>query len=73
MCDTSPHMEEDYYDNVFPCQELPFEDIIMKFPKDTHLHLTHLYGDTYMTLPPVEKRKTHFPYILDFGDGERIG
>ena len=29
------------------------------------------YGDTYMQLPPVEKRKTHFPYILDFGDGER--
>jgi lipopolysaccharide cholinephosphotransferase len=73
ICDTSPHMEEDYYDNVFPCQTIQFEGMDMKFPKDTHLHLTHLYGDTYMTLPPVEKRKTHFPYILDFGDGERIG
>jgi lipopolysaccharide cholinephosphotransferase len=72
ICDTSPHMEEDYYDNVFPCQTIQFEGMDMKFPKDTHLHLTHLYGDTYMTLPPVEKRKTHFPYILDFGDGERI-
>ncbi|MEI3176570.1 MAG: hypothetical protein V8S96_09135 [Lachnospiraceae bacterium] len=23
-----------------------------------------------MILPPVEKRKTHYPYILDFGDGK---
>ena len=34
--------------------------------------LEHFYGDTYMELPPVEKRKTHFPYLLDFGDGKRL-
>ena len=27
-----------------------------------------MYGD-YMQMPPVEKRKTHYPYILDLGDG----
>jgi lipopolysaccharide cholinephosphotransferase len=25
-----------------------------------------MYGD-YMTMPPVERRKTHYPYQLDFG------
>ena len=29
--------------------------------------LTSVYGD-YMQLPPVEKRKNHFPYRLELGD-----
>lgn len=71
ICDTSPHMEENFVKDIFPCQKLQFEGIMMRFPKNTDLLLKQIYGDTYMTLPPVEKRKTHFPYILDFGDGER--
>lgn len=71
ICDTSPHMEENFVKDIFPCKKLQFEGIMMRFPKDTDLLLKQIYGDTYMTLPPVEKRKTHFPYILDFGDGER--
>lgn len=70
ICDTSPHMEDNYVKDIFPCQKMQFEDIIMKFPKNTDLLLKQGYGDDYMTLPPVEKRKTHFPYILDFGDGD---
>ncbi len=30
--------------------------------------LKNQYGD-YMTLPPEEKRKTHYPYKLSFSDG----
>ena len=48
-----------------------YEDVKLNFPKDIHGMLTAFYGD-YMTLPPVEKRKTHYPYILDFGDGKNV-
>lgn len=70
ICDTTPHMEEDRYEDVFPCVTMQFEEIKMKFPRDVRLHLTHLYGEDYMTLPPEEKRKTHYPYILEFGTQE---
>ena len=46
--------------------ELDFEDIKLKFPKNIDEMLKFIYGD-YMKLPPVEKRKNHFPYCLDFG------
>lgn len=72
ICDTSPHMEESFIKDIFPCKKMAFEDIIMKFPNDTDLLLKQIYGDTYMTLPPVEKRKTHYPYILDYGDGDNL-
>lgn len=67
--DTSPHMEDDYLKDIFPCKKLAFEEFEMNFPKNLDLHLTHLYGSDYMTPPPIEKRKTHFPNVLDFGDG----
>lgn len=73
ICDTTPHMEENFVKDIFPCKKIQFEDIMMKFPKNTDLLLKQIYGDTYMTLPPVEKRKTHFPYILDFGDDNSAG
>mgnify|MGYP003292976838 CR=1 FL=1 len=41
------------------------EDIMLKFPKDIKEMLTFIYGD-YMTLPPVEKRKNHYPHCLEF-------
>ena len=46
--------------------ELPFEDMMVPFPKNLDALLTKMYGD-YMTPPPVERRKTHYPYELDFG------
>lgn len=46
---------------------LEFEGISLAFPNTEHEILLNMYGD-YMQLPPVEKRKTHFPYLLDFGD-----
>ena len=52
--------------SVYPLRELPFEDGTLPFPNHLEQLLTKMYGD-YMTPPPVEKRKTHFPYELDFG------
>jgi len=64
--DTMPAMEVLDYDELFPLQELPFENITLPFPKDLDRHLRPLYGE-YMQMPPVEKRKNHFPHELDFG------
>lgn len=49
---------------------LEFEGQKLAFPTTVHEILLHMYGD-YMQLPPEEKRKTHYPYILYFGDGYR--
>ena len=69
--DTSPHWNTLYKDRTFPTRKWEFAGLQLNFPKDIDAMLKNFYGDTYMQLPPVEKRKTHFPYILDFGDGER--
>lgn len=71
-CDTKPDWNTLYKRKTFPCVKWKFEDVELNFPKDMKAMLHNFYGDTYMELPPVEKRKTHFPYILDFGDGERV-
>lgn len=55
-----------YMDEIFPLKELPFENTTLSFPNNQDRYLRNLYGD-YMTMPPVEKRKNHFPYELDFG------
>lgn len=39
--------------------EVPFEGHMVYIPKDYNGWLTYVYGDTYMQLPPVEKRKIH--------------
>ena len=52
-----------------PWIKLPFEDVMMPFPKNIDAIMTDFYGD-YMKLPPVEKRKNHYPHILDFGPYE---
>jgi len=37
---------------------MKFEHLTVKIPKQYDAYLQHLYGD-YMTMPPVEKRKSH--------------
>lgn len=37
--------------------EIKFEDILVFAPKDYDEQLRHLYGDTYMQLPPIEERQ----------------
>lgn len=64
--DTLPAMNVIDYDEIFPLQEMPFENITMTFPKEQDRYLRSFFGD-YMQLPPVEKRKNHFPHELDFG------
>ena len=70
-CDTSPNTNCLVKKDTFPCKKWKFEDVMLNFPKDMEKMLNNYFGDTYMQMPPVEKRKTHFPYILDFGDGIR--
>lgn len=65
--DTSPFMNVVSKSKAFPLLELDFEGLKMNFPRDIDDWLTAVYGD-YMQLPPVEKRKNHFPYCLDFGE-----
>jgi lipopolysaccharide cholinephosphotransferase len=69
LCDTTAYMNIHYTDGMYPLIELDFEDIKLKFPGNIRDNLTSAYGD-YMKLPPVEKRKNHYPYKLDFGDGK---
>lgn len=66
FCDPLPYTNTFELSKTFPLRELPFEDITLPFPNNLEELLTKMYGD-YMTPPPVEKRKTHFPYELDFG------
>ena len=50
---------------VYDTIKLPFEDILIKIPKEYDYYLRLLYGD-YMTLPPIEKRISHhFHYYVD--------
>lgn len=69
--DTSPHWNTLEKSKVYPLKKYPFEDILLNFPKDTDRMLKNFFGD-YMQLPPVEKRKTHYPHVLDFGDGVNV-
>ena len=48
-------------------KKLKFEHLELNFPNKIEEMLTATYGD-YMKLPPVEKRKNHFPYRLELGD-----
>ncbi len=66
FCDPLPYKNVFALEDMYPLQDLAFEDMTIPFPKNLDALLTKMYGD-YMTPPPVEKRKTHFPYELDFG------
>lgn len=65
--DTDPEWNTLELEDIFPLAELPFEDMRIKVPGNYRKMLENLYGETYMTPPPEEDRKTHYPYRLDFG------
>lgn len=50
-------------DELFPAVEMPFEDITVPVAREYDTLLRRSFGD-YMTLPPVDERKNHFPYLL---------
>ena len=52
---------------LFPLKKKRFEYLMVNVPHQNEVCLTRKFGD-YMKLPPVSKRKNHFPYVLDFGD-----
>lgn len=41
----------------------PFENTTISCPQCYHEYLSHIYGD-YMTIPPVEKRESHYIDII---------
>ncbi len=65
--DTSPYWNVIDKTKLFPLRKLPFEDLELNFANNMEELLTNQYG-AYMELPPVEKRKTHYPYRLEFGE-----
>lgn len=44
--------------NTLPVVKLPFEGVLLPFPKDQDASLQALYGN-YMQLPPIDKRIVH--------------
>jgi lipopolysaccharide cholinephosphotransferase len=57
-------------EEVLPVKKMKFENKEYSVPK-TDTHLKQLYGD-YMKLPPKEKRKTHSPMRIEFGEENEI-
>ncbi len=44
------------YEEIFPLQDMRFEDAIVMVPHNPDAYLTELYGSDYMTPPPVKDR-----------------
>ena len=63
--DTSPYWNVVDKRKYHPLKKLEFEGRFMNFPANIEEMLTSMYGD-FMQLPPEEKRKTHYPYRLEF-------
>lgn len=63
--DTNPFWNVVDKETMFPMKNLPYEGLSLPFPNNIEAIMESQYGD-YMTMPPVEKRKTHYPYRLEF-------
>jgi len=50
-----------------PMKLVPFEDKFFYVPAEPDSYLRNLFGDSYMELPPENKRERHFCVKLDFG------
>ena len=57
-------------EDVLPVKKMKFEKKMYCTPK-TDVHLKQLYGN-YMELPPKDKRKSHSPMRIEFGDEDEI-
>ena len=65
-CDTVPTTCIYNLADMTPVRWVPFEDTMIPLPNKIEQQLTELYGD-WMTPPPGDERKAHYPDILDFG------
>ena len=57
--------------DYIPVSKGSFEGIEVNLPANPDKHLTCLYGNDYMKLPPVEKRERHS--VIDISFGEETG
>lgn len=58
-------------DVLFPPSTVLFEGCEFFAPCDPERYLELAYGPTWRELPPEEKRRTHAPLAVDFGDGPK--
>ena len=65
-CDTGPWGCIYEMEDLLPVRWIPFEDMLISVPNKVEEQLTEYYGD-WMTPPPGNERKGHYPDILDFG------
>lgn len=52
----------------YPCSKGKFGNIDVLLPNNPDKYLKNLYGFDYMTLPPVEKRESHYVISIKFPD-----
>lgn len=52
--------------------KIQFENRRYNIPSGYAQILELTFGDNYMQIPPVEKRKTHYPYRVVFSDGKEF-
>ena len=55
--------------DIYPLQNVPFEDFSLPIPANADKILRQSFGDNYMTPPPKGKRSNIVPYRLDLGNG----
>lgn len=71
VCDTNRFSCTYLRDDLYPVRMVPFEDTMIPIAKNTEKLLYEFYGD-FMQLPPADKRKEHYPDVLDFGEYANI-
>lgn len=57
--------------DLLPPAPIKFEGIELMGPHNIEAYLRATYGD-WQALPPADKRYTHAPEVLDFGDGINV-
>ena len=58
-------------EDFFPVSYGEFEGIRVPLPKNPDAYMRQLYGDDYMTPPPIEKREKHVVLEFDLGEGRQ--
>lgn len=71
FAETYPEKTKIYLSDLFPLKKVPYMDIEVFIPSNYDKMLTDEYGD-YMMIPPVEKRKSNRPYILQLSEENGI-
>lgn len=61
-------LKEDYGNAIY----LKFENKCYAAPANYKVVLEAIYGTSYMTVPPPEKRRIHYPSMVRFSDGDVI-